>query len=203
MGRKLNPMVSNVVLIFVFLVYGCNNKQITSNEKANKEGSIAENMFVPDSSINGRLFLHNDLSLSVFYPNKNSLKFIEFIRESPIVAFCNTSKSEYLYAYQYEGNMKNEFSFFEIGYNDNNNESYTLTEYSRFETESGLRLGMTLKDVEAIKGRDYTRNDNKITFQITDSNSEFLHKHNMPKYVLQCRLEQNKVVEIKLGFLYP
>jgi hypothetical protein len=132
---------------------GCKgeNSKIKSVENVDAAtDTIITNTFVPDCSINGKLLLNDDLSLQKFHPNIHSLKLVEFVRESPTVAFCNYSKSEYLLAYQYEGNTQNEFSCFEIGYYDEKIKSYAHSNHKGFATESGLRLGLSLEEVEKI-----------------------------------------------------
>lgn len=205
MAKKLNLMASNVIIICLYLFCGCkgDNKQIKSVENVNVVTNTITNTFVPDTSVNGKLLLNDDSSLQEFYPNVNTLKLVEFARESPIIAFCNTSKSEYLFAYQYEGNTQYAFSCFEIGYYDEKIKSYAQSNYKGFATESGLHLGLTLKEVENIKGKNYTKQGNKITYLINDPNSTFLRNYNMPEYFLECVFQQDKVVKIKFGFAYP
>jgi hypothetical protein len=205
MKKKLNLMASNVIIICLCLFCGCkcDNKQIKNVEKVNAVTDTIANTFVPDSSINEKFLLNNERSLQEFYPNINTLKLVEFVRENPIIAFCNTSKSEYLFAYQYEGNIQNEFSCFEIGYYNEKIKSYVQSNYKEFTTENGLRLGLSLEEVERIKGKDYTKQGNKIIYKISDPNSAFLRNYNMPEYFLEFDLQQNKVVKIKFGFAYP
>lgn len=78
--------------------------------------------------------------------------------EQDIYAFClflNSSHTQYLKAFTYEGALKNEFSLFEIGYLNEElfkgSKKYH-TDYISFETESQLALGMTLDSVLDIKG---------------------------------------------------
>lgn len=108
-----------------------------------------------------------------------------------------------MFAYQYEGNTQNEFSCFEIGYCDEKTKKYAHSDYNNFLTESDLFLGLTLEEVEKIKGKNYTKQGNKITYLINDSSSVFLRNYNMPEYFLECVLKQNKVIKIKFGFVYP
>lgn len=205
MAKKLNQMASNLIIICFCLFCGCQSesKQAESVKNVNEVTDTIRNTFMPDSSVNGRLILDDYHSLEKFYPATTELKLIEFVRESPIVAFCNASKNECLFAYQYEGHTQNAFSCFEIGYYDKKVKEYTQSNYKDFKTESGLRLGLTLKELESIKGKKYTKRGNKITYLISGPKSDFLRNHNMPEYFLECVLQQNKVVRIKFGFTYP
>ena len=205
MEKKLNQMASSLILICFSLFCGCKceNKQVKGVENMNVATDTIKNTFVPDSSVNGKLILGDFRSLEIFYPATTELKLLEFVRESPITAFCNTSKTEYLFVYQYEGNTQNVFSCFEIGYYDEKIKGCTQSNYKGFETESSLRLGLTLEEVERIKGKSYTKEKNKIIYTISDPNTVFLRHHNMPEYFLECVFQQNKVVRIKFGFTYP
>ncbi len=205
MAKKLYQMASSLILICFCLFCGCKgeNKQVKGVENMNVVTNSIKNTFVLDSSVNSKLILDDYRSLGKFYSANSELKLIESLMECPIVAFCNTSKSEYLFAYQYEGNTQYAFSCFEIGYYDEIINDYTQTNYKDFGTESGLRLGLTLEEVESIKGKGYTKEGDKITYTISDPNTVFLRNHNMPEYFLECVLQQNKVVRIKFGFTYP
>jgi hypothetical protein len=211
MAKRLSLMVSKK-MIFVYFFSAClfflgcqgENKHTESVENTNVVENTSKSLFIPDTTVNGKLVLDNYHSLEQFYHSSKELKLIEFIRESPVVAFCNASRKEYLLAYQYEGSTQNAFNCFEVGYYDEKIKEYTLLNDSNgFTTESGLRLGLTLKEVERIKGTGYSRQRNNIVYQINDPGSDFLQNHNMPSYFLECELLQDKVVRIKFGFTYP
>lgn len=167
---------------------------------------------VPDTTINNKLFLENYKSLSNFYLSDKSLSLVERLRESPVVIFGNKSKKEYLLAYQYEGNMENAYSCFEIGYFENDKNiiiaKYNQTDETNFETESGLRLGLSLEDVIHIKGREYEqlKSDDytELNYNIKNYESSiFLKKYNMPGYFIKIKLKSNRVTNIIIGFDYP
>jgi hypothetical protein len=175
------------------------NKQSASSNNIHKEVS-----FLPDSTVNNILILHNAESSKLFYPEISSEKFITFLRNSPVLGFTNKKAEEYLLLYQYEGGVKYAFSCFEIGKTKSINKDLTATDYEKFKTENGLMLGMSLNDLERIKGKSYTKEKNKIIYQIIDhADSDFLKSYNMPAYFLECILEDNKIVKIKYGFDYP
>lgn len=210
MARKPHQMGNKKMIIIcsVLFLAGCQsaskqtdngeNKSITTDTNTNKV------LFVPDTVVNDKLILDNYHSLEIFYSDTTELKLIEFVRESPVIAFCNASKTEYLLAYQYEGNTKNSFSCFEIGSYDEKIKDYTLlNNYSEFKTESGLRLDLKLEEIEKIKGTAYEKRGNEIRYQINDTSSTFLRSHNMPAYFLECEFSQDKVTKIKFGFDYP
>lgn len=167
---------------------------------------------VPDTTINKKLFLENYKSLSNFYSNENPLKLVERMRQSPVFIFGNESNKEYLLAFQYEGNTENAFSCFEIGYFEDDKsislEAFYQTKENNFQTESGLRLGLSLADVIRIKGQEYEQQKSEdytvLSYKIEDyKNSLFLKEYNMPSYFIDIRLKDNIVRKITFGFDYP
>ncbi|MPT35490.1 MAG: hypothetical protein E2604_10475 [Flavobacterium sp.] len=204
-GKNYRKLMSSFLL--VLSIFGCqqktqNNKQINNLESIDKNEKKVDD-FQPEISINKLLYLRDDTSIGKFYKDSKDLINIDSVRETPVMMFSNKTSDEYLMAYQYEGDTQNEFSCFEIGYYDGKTKSYVQTDYKKFATESGLRLGLNLEEVERIKGKDYVKQDNKIVYQISDTNSAFLRNYNMPEYFLECDLQQNKIVKIKFGFVYP
>ncbi len=169
--------------------------------------------FVPDTTINNICLLRNSNLSEVFYSNINNIKLLYedfgFLQEdSPLFIFFNADKTEYLITFQHEGDIDKFFSEFEIGYVTENiqkevGNKYTETVYKDFQTESHLCLGMTLEELEIIKGKNYIRKGNVITYFINDDVSEFLKRYNMPEYFLKCELSENKVCKIRFGFSYP
>lgn len=166
--------------------------------------SIQEPSFLPDSTVNEILVLSRSESAERFYSNISYEPYLTHLRESPIVGFKNKDNSEYLLLYQYEGGVKNGFSCIEIGYTRDLQKKFTALDYVKFKTESGLMLGMTLKELEYIKGNSYIQDVNKVVYQLKDyPNSSFLRSHNMPAYFLECTLKDDRIIRIKYGFDYP
>ncbi len=167
---------------------------------------------IPDTTINNKIILENYRSLSTFYLTKRPLSIVEGLRENPVIIFRNESDREYLLAYQYEGNTENAFSCFEIGYVEDDEiislEKSNQTQETYFQTESGLRLGLSLEDVTQIKGREYVKQKSGdytvLRYKIDDyENSNFLKKFNFPEYFIEIKLRNNIVANLKFGFSYP
>lgn len=170
-----------IILGVILLIMSCNKV-------------YAQNSFIPDTTIN---------SLYVLRDAKSSGKEV-----SPFIIFTNTDKTKYLFAFQHEGDINYSFSEFEIGYitggiEKEENSRYFITEYEDFKTESNIHLGMTLEDLENIKGKNYTRNGDIITYLVNDIDCDFLRRYNMPEYFFRCELIDNRVCNIKFGFTYP
>jgi len=164
----------------------------------------------PDTSINGKLRLDDQISSKVFYSRIDEVILIEQIRDSPIALFSNRQGNEYLMAYQYEGGTKNAFSCFEIGYQkDLSGQIPNKTQETSFKTESNICLGLTMHDVELIKGKNYLKNVINsstivVKYGINDMDlSPFLKRYNMPGYFLELTLKDDKVSKVFFGFDYP
>ena len=217
-----------IVAILFSLLLGCNNGQnhLSNNEtlltdtssiktdSVLSEKKISENSMSyvePDTTVNNKLYLENYKTANIFYPQIENLEIVERVRSSPVIVFSNKTKNEYLLAYQYEGNTKNSFSCFEIGYlNASINKEFkniTITKEQNFITESGLVLGLTIDDVIKIKGTNKSEkiNGSEITlsYRIDDQNAAFLKRYNMPGYFLEITFREKKVVKILYGFDYP
>jgi hypothetical protein len=167
---------------------------------------------MPDSTINKTLLLRNNESLERFYKNFEAVTLLDEVRESPVAIFSNKDASQYLLVYQYEGDIKNSFSCFEIGYFKNDVKLMKQFNYSTYDnvfaTESNLMLGITLEEIVKIKGSSYesknVNNEQIITYRINDyDKSSFLKKYNMPGYFMEFILSNNKVIKIIFGFDYP
>ena len=175
--------------------------------------AFTQNSFVPDTIINNICFLRNSNASKEFYDNINNIELLdedfEFLHEeSPLFIFFNADKTEYLITFKHEGDIDNSFSEFEIGYVTEKikkevRNKYIETAYKDFQTENHICLGMTLEELEVIKGKNYIRKGNTITYFINDIVSDFLRKYNMPEYFLKCEFSKNRVCKIRFGFSYP
>lgn len=183
----------------------------TAIEGINKS-STNSTITQPDTTVNKKLFLENQLSSTKFYDKIDKVDLVEKIRTSPVLVFSNTRNDQYLLAYQYEGNSKNSFSSFEIGFMKNlesvdEKKKYKSSENS-FETESGLKLGLSSTDIVNIKGKDFKKqkvgNETILTYRIDDyDSSAFLKRYKMPGYFIEFLLKDDKLIKIFFGFDYP
>jgi hypothetical protein len=203
--ESIDTTVSNPLKIDKVVVL--NLKEDNGVIKKEKGESI-----IPDTTINNKIILENYRSLSTFYMTKRPLSIVEGLRENPVIIFRNESDREYLLAYQYEGNTENAFSCFEIGYVEDDEiislEKSNQTQETYFQTESGLRLGLSLEEVTQIKGREYVKQKSGdytvLRYKIDDfENSNFLKKFNFPEYFIEIKLRNNIVANLKFGFSYP
>lgn len=201
----MNKCLAVGLILFYFL--SCNN--MPSRNKANEIVKQNNQTILPDSTINGKLYLEDYTTLANFY-FKNNLDLIEGVRSSPVILFANINDSEYLLAYQYEGDTKNSFGCFEIGYiKDFPKFIPYKVKTLHFQTESGVHLGMFLNELIQLKGHNYEKKevDDKtvvITYRIDSLElSSFLKRYNMPSYFMKCTFANDKIKKIEFGFDYP
>jgi hypothetical protein len=157
----------------------------------------------PDSSINSKIFLENDISDLI----PMETKLVERIRESAVYILCNKSQKEYLLLYQYEGDTKNAFACFEIGYLKDEktlySHNYQPLNEEYFLTESGLKLGLSIDSLIKIKGKDFHLLQDSIIRYSLDINNEFVKRYNSPGYFIEAKIKNKKIARLKLGFDYP
>lgn len=175
------------------------------------EGSKKQQLYpvLPDTTINKKLHLEDYTTAKRFYKDIEEVQFIERLRSSSVALFSNKNKKEYLMAYMYEGGTRYAFSCFEIGYRkDIPGVKANKTQEEHFETESGLKLGISLEKIELKKGKSYLKQTKGreviITYRINDmESSSFLQWYAMPGYFIEITLTDNKATKIFFGFDYP
>lgn len=164
---------------------------------------------MPDTIINGKFSLRNpglleELKLILF------VKLIEKIRQSPVAIISNEDQTEYLLLHQFEGDTEDTYSILEISKEEpalKNAIQYNSAE-KNFQSESGIKLGLSMAEIVKIKGLGYTLEgtgkDTLLRYTITDyDNSAFLKAYNMPSYFLAIKIKNAKAEHVSFGFDYP
>lgn len=169
-----------------------------------------QKQFQPDTAINGKLVLENPQSVKTFLPDLQSPEICENrMRPYPFSLFVNKTGTTYLFAYCYEGSLRNEYSGFEIGYVTDiapleGIKHYTVPD-SLFTTETGIMLGMDVEELIKIKGKDFQKTDENGSWLVyrIGAESDFCRKYGMPDYVMKVRVSNGKINRICFGFEYP
>ena len=188
-GRKRSILLIIKLLIILVSVLGC-----AKNE------TYKENI-VPDISVND-IKLSDTTAVVLGY---SDLKYnvIEGKEELPYVIFTNENKTEILKLYLFYGTKRNEFYQAEISPYDKKTIS-NPTKYKNFSTESGIKLGISKKNLIKIKGNNFTETNHVLRYEISDyEKSHFLEKYNMPIYFAEYTFDQDKLCKIHFGFEYP
>ncbi len=178
---------------------------------------FAQKGFTPDTTINGVCIIANSSSTKEFSPTIDSSMLHEGVayfnmKYTPLYIYYNTDQTQYLLAYLHEGGVRYAFNEFQIGHTTQKLREelegrFIQTAYRSFYTESSLALGMSLEEVEAIKGKNYSREGNAIKYVIKDTDSildenshPFLLRYNYIAYYMIVEFTNSKVSLIKFGF---
>lgn len=209
MKKFLKP--SALFLFIIILLSFCTNQPKTPEKKEVEAESTtkASGLFVPDTIINGKFSLRTpglleELKLILF------VKLIEKVRQSPVAIISNEDQSEYLLLHQFPGDTEDTYSILEISKEEpalKNAIQYHSGEQN-FQTESGIKLGLSMAEIIKAKGSNYkieqSGKDTLMRYAITDyDNSAFLKAYNMPSYFLEVKIKNSKADHIFLGFDYP
>jgi len=188
-GRKISILLIIKLLIILVSVLGC-----VKNE------TYKDNI-VPDISVND-IKLSDTAAVVLGY---SDLKYniIEDKEVLPYAIFTNENKTEILKLYLFYGTKRNEFYQAEISPYDKKTIS-NPTKYKNFSTESGIKLGISKKDLIKIKGNNFVETNHILRYEISDyENSHFLEKYNLPIYFAEYTFDQDKLCKIYFGFEYP
>lgn len=188
-SRKRSILLIIKLLIILVSVLGC-----AKNE------TYRDNI-VPDISVNN-IKLSDTTAVVLGY---SDLKYnvIEGKEELPYVIFTNENKTEVLKLYLFYGTKRNEFYQAEISPYDKKTIS-NPTKYKNFSTESGIKLGISKKNLIKIKGNNFVETNHVLRYEISDyEKSHFLEKYNMPIYFAEYTFDQDKLSKIYFGFEYP
>ena len=156
---------------------------------------------VPDISVND-IKLSDTTAVVLGY---SDLKYnvIEGKEELPYIIFTNENKTEVLKLYLFYGTKRNEFYQAEISPYDKKTIS-NPTKYKNFSTESGIKLGISKKNLIKIKGNNFVETNHVLRYEISDyEKSHFLEKYNLPIYFAEYTFDQDKLSKIYFGFEYP
>jgi hypothetical protein len=192
-------MKNLIVLLITFCVL-CN-----FNKGSNK--TTACKIFEPDTTINNVILLENDVSISkTFGDLMKSLTGYEL----PYVYFSNTLQTQYLKLTFFNGNKRNCFSRFEIGYiaDLQNVRVKNSSNFDKFYSETGIVLGMQKSELLEKKGEKYVKTSQNgvilLTYSIDDfDKSQFLKRYNMPLYTAEYWFKDNVLIKFAYGFEYP
>jgi len=163
----------------------------------------AKKPFIPDTTVNGKMKLMNAPSIRR-YMGDQSGKLIEDENASRI-QFANSGANEYLIIYHLPGSNANTFNEFEIGVLAGKKQSFKVTTFAFFASESGIRPGIDTSQLIAVKGKGFTRVVSKGTvifrYEATGAaGAVFLERYNMPAYKAAYYFRENKLIKFVFGF---
>ena len=158
----------------------------------------------PDTSICGVSLRNSETANKVFGIDKK-------INEKEQYQFYSNLDNETLIVSQYPGDIKNQVSLFTVYYSDKVYHGYKQLKIETFETEKGVKLGLTKQQLVNKLGTCYeivdsTKDCLQLYYRIEnpkDSRTKILARHNMPVYFGTYTFYNDKLKYFKFGFEYP
>ena len=125
--------------------------------------------------------------------------------------FYSTMDNETLTLTQHPGDGKNQISVFCVTFSDKADHGYKQLNIETFQTEKGIKLGLTKEQVIRKLGNCYavvdsTKDCIELYYRIDnpkDSRTKILETNNMPIYYASYIFCKNKLRYYEFGFEYP
>ncbi len=208
-------------LLTISLLTNCNNSankptgesdRLTSvpepdkaiREEAEKQSEISKMNCVfsdPDTSVAGIKLRNAESTLNVLG------KQTKLDSDSPHV-FYSSDKKQKLELTVYPGDYYSQVSIFNISYAGDAKQNFGHINSKEFETEKGIKLGISKKEIIEKLGTCYEANDSTtngivLNYSIVlpnDSKTKLLTSSNMPLYYAAYKLTNDKLENIEFGF---
>lgn len=125
--------------------------------------------------------------------------------------FYSSDKKQKLGLTVHPGDNYSQVSIFNISYSNNSKQNSPQINSKDFETEKGIKLGISKQEIierlgNCYEGKDSTKNAIVLYYKLefpNDSKTQLLKSNNMPIYYATYRLASNKLENIEFGFEYP
>ncbi len=125
--------------------------------------------------------------------------------------FYSNDKKQKLGLTVHPGSHYSQVDIFNISYSDKSMNNYRQINSKEFETEKGIKLGLSKRDIIEKLGncyvaKDSTKNYIELNYRIelpNDSKTKLLTTNNMPTYYAIYKLTNDKLENIEFGFEYP
>ncbi|MCC6725955.1 MAG: hypothetical protein IT258_15715 [Saprospiraceae bacterium] len=125
--------------------------------------------------------------------------------------FYSSDKKQKLGLTVHPGENYSQVSIFNISYSDNSKQNVQQIKSKEFETEKGIKLGISKREIIEKLGtcyvaKDSTKNGLVLNYRLelpNDSKTKLLKSNNMPIYYAIYRLTNDKLENIEFGFEYP
>ena len=212
------------VIIVTFLLPSCNNSKTEGFKKNDRIELVPEpdkqerllseaveklrksncNFVNPDTSLSG-VTLRNSSSADKILGTDN------IVDDNEEYHFYSLMDAETLTLKQHPGDGKNQISVFSVAFSDKAYYGYKQLNFATFQTEKGIKLGLTKEQVIEKLGNCYAVVDSikdciEIYYRIEnpkDSRTRILETNNMPVYYGAYTFSKNKLRYYEFGFEYP
>jgi len=213
-----------LTILTISILTNCNNSQTHTVEKNDRMELVPEtdkqerllseavlnlknlncNFIEPDTSL-CNITLRNSSSADKVISTDNK------IGDKEKYYFYSKFDRETLTLTQHPGDGKNQISIFSVYFSDKADHGYKQLNIDTFQTEKGIKLGLTKKQVIDKIGSCYAVVDSakdciEIYYRIEspkDSRTKLLETNNMPIYFATYTFCKNKLRYYEFGFEYP
>lgn len=194
-----------------FIVY---DKRATKSFKEELIESLLPSAFEPDMKIGDASLLNSDHIESYF--GDESMHHLtpmgEEGNEYAQVTLLSRDRKEKIILISHPGSTDYEFAVFKVEKNEDDTDTdgaYFESKVGKFVTESGIRLGMTEKELTSEKGKPSVNANKGENIKVYNYciveiyESEFLKENKMPGYFANYTFEGGLLVAYEFGFINP
>jgi hypothetical protein len=180
-------------------------KILRAEYKKEQEYSKLNCAFIdPDTSVAGIKISNTESTLSILGKQTK-------LEGDSTHVFYLSDKKQKLQLTVHPGSYYSQVSIFNISYSEISNQNARQIKTREFETEKGIKLGISKKEIIEKLGncylaKDSTKNSIELNYRIElpyDSKTKLLTTNNMPIYYATYKLKNDKLKNIEFGFEYP
>ena len=213
-----------LAILTISLLTNCNNLQTKSVDKNDRLELVPE----PDKELKEEYVKQQELNKSkcafidpdtsvVGIKIRNAESTLKIIGKQAKLegdsthVFYSSDKKQKLGLTVHPGDYYSQVSIFNISYSDNSKQNVRQIKSKGFETEKGIKLGISKREIIEKLGtcyvaKDSTKNSITLSYSIelpNDSKTKLLTSNNMPIYYTTYKLTNDKLENIEFGFEYP
>jgi hypothetical protein len=180
------------------------DKEIREENEKQKEKQLSCTFSEPDTSVVG-IKIRNAESILNVLGEKTKLE-----GDSTYILYSNDKKQK-LELTIHPGDSYNQVSIFNISYTYKSNLKLRQIKSKEFETEKGIKLGISKRQIIEKLGncyvvKDSSKNTIELNYRLelpNDSKTKILKTNNLPIYYASYKLTNDKLESIEFGFEYP
>ena len=181
------------------------DKNLREEYEKQQELTKSKCVFInPDTSVAGIKIRNVESTLSILGKQTK-------LKGDSTHLFYSSDKKQKLGLTVYRGDYYSQVSIFTISYSDNSKQNTRQLKSTEFETEKGIKLGISKREIIRKLGtcylaKDSTKNSMVLKYRLelpNDSKTKLLTSNNMPIYYAIYRLNKDKLEYFEFGFEYP
>ncbi len=213
-----------IIILTISLSISCNNSKNKTVYKNYQNGLIPENSNILIKELKKKkelnqitcIFSNPDTSVAGIKIGNIESTFKILGKETKLEGdsthfFYSSDKMQKLGLTVHSGSYYSQVSIFNISYSGNSRKDFQQINLKEFETEKGIKLGISKREITERLGscyavKDSTINSIELYYKLefpNDSGTKLLKNNNMPIYYATYRLINDKLDKVEFGFEYP